>query len=199
MRQGVFATPGKLLATLPLAGLGNFGLRLSCSKQEKEGDLVIGLVDIDTAVVLFTLAFSITRFEAESKEIFIGGLQGNKWANDKELVISLTRRWHGLRPKALLLFALQQLALVWDVPRLRAVSDGMHIYRHWQKRKNVAARYDEWWLDSGGRLADDGIFDLPARFTPRDLSTLNAGKRQTYKRRYLLLAEIAAQISSSGI
>lgn len=194
MRREIYATPGKLLARLPLEKVGNFGLQLNCSRQEKEGDLVIGLVNLDTGVALFTLAFSITRFETGPKEILIGGLQGNKRANDKDLVISLTRGLHGLRPKALLLFVLQQLAAIWGISRLRAVSDDLHIYRHWQKRKHVAASYDEWWIESGGHRAGDGMFDLPVTFVPRETSTLKVNKRQMYRRRYIMLAEIADQI-----
>ena len=191
---GNLCDPGQLLARLPLEKVGNFGLQLNCSRQEKEGDLVIGLVNLDTGVALFTLAFSITRFETGPKEILIGGLQGNKRANDKDLVISLTRGLHGLRPKALLLFVLQQLAAIWGISRLRAVSDDLHIYRHWQKRKHVAASYDEWWIESGGHRAGDGMFDLPVTFVPRETSTLKVNKRQMYRRRYIMLAEIADQI-----
>lgn len=199
VRQEIYATPGKLLAVLPLEGVGNFGLRLSCSRQEKEGDLVIGLVNLDSGAVLFTLAFSVTQWEAEPKEIFIGGLQGNKLTNEKEMIISMTRGFHGLRPKALLLFALQELCGRWGVTRLRAVSDAMHIYRHWRKRKQVAASYDEWWVESGGQLAADGNFNLPVTFLPRDLNTLKANKRPVYKRRYQMLAEIAGQLARSSI
>jgi hypothetical protein len=199
VRQEIYATPGKLLAVLPLEGVGNFGLRLSCSRQEKEGDLVIGLVNLDTGAVLFTLAFSITQWETEPKKIFIGGLQGNKQACDKELIIAITRKLHGLRPKALLLFALQELCGRWGITRLRAVSDTMHIYRHWQKRKQVASSYNEWWVESGGQLAADGNFDLPATFIPREIATLKVNKRPVYKRRYQMLAEIAGQLARSSI
>jgi uncharacterized protein VirK/YbjX len=199
LMQKVYATPGKLLAMLPLEGVGNFCLRLSFSRLEKEGDLVIGLVNMDVNMALFTLAFSITRFEAEPKEIFIGGLQGNKRATDKDLIISITRGLHGLRPKALLLFGLQQLAAVWGIARLRAAGDETHIYRHWQKRNHLAARYDEWWLELGGKPANDGMFDLPAAFIPREISMIKVNKRQMYKRRYLMLAEIAEQIRASWL
>ncbi len=197
VRQEIYATPGKLLATLLLEGVGEYGLRLSCSRQEKEGDLLIGLVNLDTGVALFTLAFSVTQWEIATREIFIGGLKGNKKACDKEVVIALTRAMHGLRPKALLVFALQILAGVWGVTRLRAVSDRMHIYRHWRKRKRLASSYDAWWVESGGQLADDGNFDLPIRFIPREISLLKANKRTMYKRRYLTLAKIARQIENS--
>jgi uncharacterized protein VirK/YbjX len=198
-RQEIYGTPGNLMAVLPLDGIGKFGLRLSCSRQEKEGELVIGLVNLDTGAVLFTLAFSITHWETQPREIFIGGLQGNKLACDKDLIIAITREMNGLRPKALLLFALQELCMVWGITRLRAVSDAMHIYKHWQKRKHVASSYDEWWGESGGVLADDRNFDLPATFVPRVISSLKVNKRPIYKRRYQMLAELHGQLSHFGI
>jgi hypothetical protein len=197
VRREIYATPGKLLAALPPVKADKFGLRLSCCRQEKEGDLAIALVDLNDGVALFTLAFSVTQWEGEPREIFIGGLQGSKLANGRETIIAITRGCHGLRPKALLLFALQTLASLWGVARLRAVSDAMHIYRHWQKRKQVAASYDKWWLESGGQQATDGMFELPAGFVPRGPATLKAHKRQLYKHRYEMLTEIAGQIRGS--
>lgn len=195
--EQVYGTAGKLLARLPLEGLGEFGLRLSCSRLEKEGDLVISFVNLDNGKTLFTLAFSVTRFDIKPREIFIGGLQGNKLVNDKDLIIAITRNLHGLRPKALLLFALQELAGIWGVTRLRAVSDANHIYRHWQKRRAVAASYNQWWEESGGQLAADGMFDLPAAFFPREIASLKANKRLLHRRRYVMLTEIAQQMNAS--
>jgi len=113
------------------------------------------------------------------------------------LVIAITRAMYGLRPKALLVFVLQQLAACWGIARLRAVSDDTHIYRHPHKIRDLAASYDELWTESGGTLAGDGMFDLPATFVPRDISTLKPNKRQMYRRRYVLMAEIAEQIKDS--
>ena len=39
---------------------------------------MIGLTNLDSGVNRFTLAFSVTQWEQEPREIFIGGLQGNK-------------------------------------------------------------------------------------------------------------------------
>ncbi len=198
LKEEIYSTPGKFIASLPLNGLGNFALCLSRCRHLQEGDLLISLINLDTGMDLFSVAFSITRCEAGKREIFIGGLQGNKLANDRKLIIAITRRLHGLRPKALLLFPLQQLASIWGVTRLRAVSDKMHVYRHWRNLKQVSiSSYDRWWLESGGRQSDDGMFELPATFIPRQISRLKPNKRQMHKRRYLMLSEIAEQIRAS--
>ncbi len=51
-----------LLAALPLEEIGTFGLNLRFSRQEKEGDLAISLVNLDNGADLFTLTFSVVFF-----------------------------------------------------------------------------------------------------------------------------------------
>lgn len=193
--KNIYRPAGLRLATLPGDRAGDFELRLSCSHLEKEGDLVISLWHRNSGLDAFTLAFSITRYETGGKELFIGGLQGHKSAG-KNLMVAITRSLHGLRPKALLLFTLQQLAAEWGITRLRAVSDATHIYRHFQKRRVLSASYDEFWEEAGGRRDAGGIFELPATFTPREISAIKPNKRQLYKRRYEMLAQLEREIRS---
>lgn len=193
--EGVYATRGIPLATIQLEEVGNFEVRLCYGRHEKEGDLLVSLVNLDTAKPLFEMSFSISRFETQRSEVFIGGLQGRRSANEKESIIALTRAMHGLRPKALLVFALQQLAVQWGITDMRAVSNNTHIYQHPHKRKVLATDYDLFWLECGGKLGADGTFELPAAFVPRDISAIKVNKRQMYRRRYVLLGQIADQIS----
>jgi hypothetical protein len=192
----VHSPAGKRLAGLPATDTGRHELRLMASRFDKEGELAVCLCD-DHGLILFTLTFAVARFEDGRGEILIGGLQGNSAANEKQLIIALTRHWHGLRPKALLLFALHQLAAGWDIRRVRAVGDATHIFRHWRKRKHIPSSYDDWWREAGGRLAEDGLFDLPARFVPREIAALKANKRPMYRRRYRMLADLAGQTAAN--
>jgi len=188
----VYATPGIVLASFTLKEFGLLELRLSCSRKQKEGDLAIRLVKVGSAKDWYTLSFSIWKYKPPQKELFIGGLQGNRGVN-KDLVIDLTRNLHGLRPKALMVFAVQQLATCWGISTVRAVSDTAHIYRHFQKRRILSSRYDEFWLECGGMPANDS-FELPATFVPREISTLKINKRPMYRRRYEMLGGLADQI-----
>jgi uncharacterized protein VirK/YbjX len=79
---------------------------------------------------------------------------------------------------------------------VRAVGDQTHIFRHWRKRKHIPSSYDAWWREAGGQLAADGLFDLPARFVPRDPASLKANKRPLYRHRYRMLADLAAQTAA---
>ena len=197
MHRQVYSTSGFLLAPLPIEDIGQFSLRLAyCHSLGKEGDLTIKLNDERSGWPIYSLTFSVTANDAGRRECVIGGLQGYTQALGKERVISLTRRMHGLRPKALVLFAVQQLAGAWAFTSIRGVGDAMHIYRHYLRRKDLAASYDEFWAESGGRLAADNLFDLPLTPSVRSIATIKPGKRAMYKHRYAMLAEIAQQIKS---
>ena len=193
LTEEVYTPSGKLLLELPIEEIGTLELRLVCSKMQKEGDLTLCLANKETASGIATLSFSISKWQKQHKEVFIGGLQGNK-ETDERTVVAITRDLYGLRPKALLFYIVQRLATHWGVGHLRAVSDDLHIYRHFQARRNVVASYNQFWDECGGALAPDGIFDLPAAFVPREISAIRANKRQLYRRRYAMLEGINHQL-----
>jgi uncharacterized protein VirK/YbjX len=196
MIEQVFSPAGLSLANFQTEKAGILELRLVSGKMQKEGDLTICLMNRQSADPISTLSFSIWKYDAGHKEMFIGGLQGDKHIS-KETIVSLTRGLHGLRPKALLFYTLQQLGACWDITRLEAVSDNLHVYRHFQSHRNVSAVYDDFWIECGGALTPEGTFDLPAAFVSREISSIRVNKRQMYKRRYAMLNEIAGQIRSS--
>jgi uncharacterized protein VirK/YbjX len=192
LRQ-IFTGSGVLLATLPKMESGEFSVRLLYDNLfEKEGELSVVLYDEQKHKRLFALTFCVSSCEPARREIFIGGLQGCKGANARELVVSLTRDMHGLRPKALLLFALQQIAALWHFNRLRAVSNRTRVHR---TDSSIKADYDEFWVDSGGRLEADGNFTLPVAFITREPAGIKPNKRALYRRRYAMLDELAVQIA----
>ncbi len=196
----IYAGGGYCLVALTLEGVGNFELRLLYADGfSKEGDLTLGLVDCASETVLFSLTFAVSTDTADRRTIFVGGLQGNKRANERERVIAITRGLHGLRPKALLVFALRQVATQWRVNEILAVGNATHIYRHWSfgnrnKQKTVVADYDGFWGECGGMKDGHGLFSIPIHAEPRALSTLKANKRLMYRRRYEILSKFAQQI-----
>ena len=213
--QEVFHTGGVLLATVPTPGVGSFSLRLMYDVAfEMEGELSLVLWDDVLRRRTFTLSFSISSNQPGRRKIFIGGLQGFKAPAAKQQAVDLTRAMFGLRPKALLLFALQQLAVQWDVRQIGAVSNEKHTIcgRLPRLRKllsrlpavnrivpprDMQANYDEFWLESGGRREQDGCFILPVAFEPRPFQSIKRNKRQLYRRRYGLLAALGTEIQKN--
>jgi hypothetical protein len=191
----IYSPAGLVLARISLVKTDNLELRLGYyDSLSKEGDLAISLHDCNSGDMFAALSFCVSQYETNSKQAFVGGLQSFKHPNQKERIVAITRSMHGLRPKALLFFTLQQLVAFWGLESIRAVSDSRHIYRHYRKRKTVAMSYDEFWRECGGQRGEDGIFVLPTASAPRDLSEMKASKRQMYRHRYLLLEELASQI-----
>jgi hypothetical protein len=170
------------------------GLVLRVANYEKEGELALSLLSRVNHELMYTLTFTIVNYSPACREIVIGGLQGHDFTDHKSRVVSITRGMKGLRPKALLLFALQQAASVWSCNALRAVGNAVHIYSSERKRKDLAADYDAFWTESGGVLASDGLFDLPLVPPVRELSEIKPNKRSTYRQRYEMLASIGEQI-----
>jgi len=187
------ADVGKLLFELNVPEVGTLEIRLCCGRMQKEGDLTICLEIKETGRRIGSLSFSVWKCQTDYKEILIGGLQGSKQTTE-ETVVTVTRALYGLRPKALLFFVMQQLATHWNIDRVRGVSDQLHIYRHFQTKRNVNASYDDFWVESGGTLMPDGIFNLPGTFVPRSISSIRVNKRQMYRRRYAMLEKIAERI-----
>ena len=195
MLAEILSLRGFLITAFALDSVGRFGLRLVYRDEfEKEGELSLVFTDEVSSAMLFSLTFCVVAGESGAAEIFIGGLQGCKVVNERERVVTVTRAMHGLRPKALLLFALQQLAEIWAITEIRAVSNVNHIYRHYRKRRSFAASYDEFWSECGGKPFSDCNFVLPASPNLRPIAEIKPGKRAMYRRRYAMLEELAADI-----
>jgi uncharacterized protein VirK/YbjX len=194
----LFSPKGFLVAELSLEDAGRFGVRLVYRDEfEKEGELSVVFSDETSGAMLFSLTFCVMAGEERAPEIFVGGLQGCKVVNQRESVVAVTRAMHGLRPKALLVFALQQLAAAWRISAIHAVNNGNHVYRHYRKRRTFAASYDEFWQECGGEAGAHGMFKLPLEPRWRALEEIRAAKRSMYKRRYAMLQDLAAQIQRS--
>ena len=197
VRLAILSGAGFELASLSTGDTNRYSLYLKYEDQfEKEGDLTVILIDALQKVPIYTLSFTITRWLDEGPELFIGGLQGQKGAQDRVGIVQLTRSLHGLRPKALLVFAVQRLAQCWGIDRIRAVADSEHIYRHFRKRREILTSYDTFWEECKGVRGSDGNYLLPERPTVRQIDELPAKKRAIYRRRYAMLEELGAIIGA---
>ena len=125
LMKRVYSLHGCVISNLPGQSVDALQLRLfyDC-RYEKEGEMSLGLFHANGTTPLFALSFCVNRFEDDLPlEMFIGGLQGHITEEHKQLVIDLTRAMHGLRPKALLAFAVQRLAQLWSI-RIRIANPG---------------------------------------------------------------------------
>jgi uncharacterized protein VirK/YbjX len=155
-------------------------------KFEKEGELTLAIQHVETGLTLAGITCSLVR-NAALRMIIIGGLQASNDPRMRDLIHDAARDLHGLRPKALALWCLQQLAACWQIGRIEAVDDAHHVWRHWRKRIDIATCYDEFWSESDGRMLPGGGWELPLQLKQHSRAELKPSRRKTHERRYALL------------
>jgi uncharacterized protein VirK/YbjX len=155
-------------------------------KFEKEGELTLAIHHVETGLTLAGITFSLVR-NAGQRMIIIGGLQASNDPRMRGLIHDAAKDLHGLRPKALALWCLQQLGASWQVGQIEAIDDAHHVWRHWRKRIAIATCYDEFWSESDGRRLPGGGWELPLQLKHYSRAELKPSRRKTHERRYAML------------
>jgi uncharacterized protein len=196
-----FSGEGIPLAAITGRGDRGFSVRLlSDGKYRKEGEHSVVLVDTESGMRVSTMTFVTDRMDGQ-RTLFIGGMQGLSKGAPKSIITDATKALNGMRPKALLLFGLRCVAECWEVQRLMATGNAIHVSRHRDYALNRIRRprltYDSFWLECGGRMRDDGFIDVPLEQPIRDDQHIPVGKRSAYHRRYAMLDDLSRDISAS--
>lgn len=173
-------------------------LRLSYLDQfEKEGELTLAVVDHATGLTIAGLTFCLARNDGRRIAV-IGGLQAHPDPRTRGLIHDVAKETYGLRPKALALWSLQQLAQPWQIEQIQAVCDQQHIYRHWRKQREIAASYDEFWSESDGRRLPGGGWELPLQMRQRTRAEVKPTRRRLYEQRYALLHALSPPLIAAA-
>lgn len=177
----------------------------SASDHEKEGDLMLRMINAKTGDRLAVITFSLSS-EAGAVQVNVGGLQGASMADGTvgEICVDAirdgTRALYGLRPKQAVLIALQQFAAVSGIKSLVATSNRNHIYNGWlSKQLDLASDYDAFWEEQGGTLRPDGDYCLPLRRHVKDIESIASKKRAEYLRRQAVIDSLENQIHTALI
>jgi uncharacterized protein VirK/YbjX len=195
VRQAIYCDEGIALIRLanPISGR-RLDVRLFYHDQfEKEGELTLSICEVATGLRLAGLTFCLAQ-PAHQRTMIIGGLQASRDPQTQVLIHDVSKEMHGLRPKALALWCLQQLAACWQVGRIEAVGDEQHVYRHWSKRREFVASYDEFWSESDGRRLPGGGWELPLQLKQRTRAELKPSRRKAHERRYAMLAALQPKL-----
>ncbi|HGB4253799.1 TPA: VirK/YbjX family protein [Salmonella enterica subsp. enterica serovar Virchow] len=182
-----------------LAGRQGGRLDITCSPCgfDREGELMLILRYNDT--VITRLSFSLIRCRGRLT-LFIGGLQGPARGEGTDIIRRATRECHGLFPRRVLCEALSVLAQLCRVDGVVAVSETRHVLRQlryfYRKKGRFVARYSECWRSVGGRVREDGDYDLPVVLPRREAADIPARKRAEYRRRNDLLGEVRDSLTA---
>ena len=146
---------------------------------------------------LCSIAFAVE--EVDGKWVaYAGAIQGGSGANEETIKAS-AKAMHGVRAKAMAIFALQEVVSSLGITRLLGagnsiqMSNGKHmIHVPWNK---ISFNYDGMWAEADGKPAAEGWFELPLREERRSREEIKANKRPLYARRYALFDQLQDAVS----
>ncbi|MBS1766061.1 MAG: DUF535 family protein [Acidobacteria bacterium] len=210
--QDTYATATRMGGALQRALLDREGVRflVGCGEGEsaihlrlhreyrfrKEGEFTLSLECPALGGRVMSMAFSIERMSG-GIAVYIGCLQGRD--DGAEAIRSLTKALHGLRPKAFLMIAMQEVASALRAGELYGAGTAIQVHRrkhavHLPWIHGLGFDYDAFWTDAGGTLDAGGWFRLPRTTPRRTRDEMKPNKRSMYAKRYELLDQLHAMI-----
>lgn len=189
------------LAEIPL-GDDSGNIRFSiCTdyRFRREGEWTVRVHCDKIGGELCSVAFSVEELDG-SWVAYLGAVQGGSGANEETIKASW-KACHGVRAKAMGIFAAQEVISALGITRLFAtgnsiqMSTGKHMISvPWNK---ISFNYDKMWEEADGKPVADGWFELPTREVRRTREEIKGNKRPLYARRYALFDQLSAAVAES--
>jgi hypothetical protein len=192
---------GIILATFPLGELGSGEIRLGFDNRfRKEGEFTVSLLCPQRGGRISSLSFAL-EWRPNGLVLYAGCVQGRN-EGDEDLMKAISKVMHGLRPKALVVFAAQELSRALGVREFLGASNAIQVHRrkhliHLEWAHALTFDYDAFWLELGGHRALDEWFYLPRKAKRRIREEIKPNKRGMYAKRYAMMDEIAIQIRAA--
>ncbi len=169
-------------------------------KYRKEGELVISFKCKEMGGVLVSAAFAFEELQAECWVCRIGCVQGNPLLNSSTLKIT-QKMLNGMRPKALIIFVVQEFARQLGFSALYGAGDTIQAYRrkhaiHIQRFHAISFDYDALWNEVGGQPDSEGWYKLPLTPIRKEMNEIKTHKRALYRRRYQQLDDLSLKIAN---
>lgn len=192
---------GVVLAEFSLgeAGAGRILLGLD-NRFRKEGEFAVTLAAPARGGRICSLSFAL-EWRDNGLILFAGCVQGSH-GDDDGIMKVLGKAMHGLRPKALVVFAAQEVARALGAREIFGAGNAIQVHRkkhliHLGWAHELTFDYDAFWQELGGRPAFEGWFYLPRKARRRTREEIKPNKRSLYAKRYGLQDEIARQIRAA--
>ena len=190
-----------IIADVPLGeDLGNIQFKLSNSYRfRREGQWTLSVHCDKIGDELCSIAFAVEEVNGQWIA-YAGAIQGGAGANEDTIKASW-KAMHGVRAKAMAIFALQEVVSALGVSRLLGagnsiqMSSGKHMISvPWNK---ISFNYNQMWEEADGKAVEDGWFELPLREIRRSREEIKTNKRALYTRRYALFDQLSAAVTQT--
>jgi uncharacterized protein VirK/YbjX len=187
------------ISDVPLGeNLGNIQFKLSNSYRfRREGQWTLSVHCDKIGDELCSIAFAVEEVNGQWVA-YAGAIQGGAGANEETIKASW-KAMHGVRAKAMAIFALQEVVSALGVSRLLGagnsiqMSSGKHMISvPWNK---ISFNYNQMWEEADGEAVEEGWFELPLREIRRTREEIKTNKRALYARRYALFDQLSAAVT----
>ena len=167
----------------------------------KEGELVVSLHCDSYQEAICEASFVIDK-ENEGWVCRIGCVQGNKSAETENAIKELQKQMYALRPKALMIFIIQELSRQLGCSALYGVGSKIQAHNkkhfiHIEWLHKLSFSYDTLWKEADGSPDKDGWFKLPIEMQRKSMEEIKSSKRSLYRSRYEMLDKIADEIQET--
>ncbi|MDD3594890.1 DUF535 family protein [Sulfuricurvum sp.] len=160
----------------------------------REGELALMLIDTENRRI-YSIAFSFLK-DKDEHYILIGGMQGPQQtdASSLELIKTMTKEMHGLRPRNFMIFILRIIAASLGIEKITAITTDNHI----SKCHRVAfKRFDPFQADYNGYFEEEGgirkgrFYILQTEQKRKSIDSIESKKRSLYKKRYTMMDNLS--------
>ncbi|HEX9081270.1 MAG TPA: DUF535 family protein [Holophagaceae bacterium] len=192
---------GTVIARFDLGELGPAELCLGFDNRfRKEGEFALTFRCPDQGGRIASLSFAL-EWQPQGLVMYAGCVQGRA-EGEGGFMKALQKAMHGLRPKALVVFAAQELGRALGVREFLGAGNGIQVHRrkhliHLSWVHELTFDYDAFWRELGAHPAMDGWFYVPRKAHRRTREEIKPNKRTLYARRYALMDALSAQIRAS--
>ena len=138
----------------------------------------------------------MATFALVDGKLLAASIQGPAGEEAKDLVRSLTKQLHGLRPQQLMVTALQYFSTSLNLGGVIGIAQEHQVKLRWRLKKRVKMNYDLFWQENGATLKSDGYWHLPQIPPRKDLAEIESKKRSMYRKRYQMLDNMAAEMQA---
>ena len=189
------------VADVPLGeDLGNIQFKISNSYRfRREGQWTLSVHCDKIGDELCSIAFAVEEVNGQWIA-YAGAIQGGSGANEETIKASW-KAMHGVRAKAMAIFALQEVVSALGISRLLGagnsiqMSSGKHMISvPWNK---ISFNYNQMWEEADGKATEEGWFELPLREIRRSREEIKTNKRALYTRRYALFDQLSLAVTQS--
>jgi len=170
-------------------------------RYRKEGELVLFFECNQLGGRIVAAAFSFEEMEVGCWVCRIGCVQGHR-RNIGYSSKAAQKLMYGLRPKSLIVFAVQEFSRQLNFTAVYGAGDTIQAYRrkhaiHLPRWHAIRFDYNAIWSEHGGRLGSDGWYELPLTPVHRGIQEIKTNKRSLYRKRYCMLDDLSLKIADA--